>query len=255
MSYAVTKKTDADCALERERRLLSEALQKLNLAERELAAKSPTGHLIFGLDLTGSRQPNLAAARIATKAMFAALEGIGKIAVKLIYYRGTDECRASKWYQDPEILCRSMLGLSCEVGETQIARLLGAALHEEQELEAVVFIGDHCEDDADRLMQLAHKLGRKSIPLFVFHECADDDYRSLKAKPVFKRMAKASGGRYVEFRRSSGAVLKEILSSVAAFSAGGTKALERLPTPQTPEARGLRESLLLSSGSDLKRLK
>lgn len=255
MSYAMTKKSDAGCALERERRLLDEALQKLRRAEREVATKKPTGRLIFGLDLTGSREHNLAAARVATKAMFAALDGIGTIAVKLIYYRGTDECRASKWHQDPEILCRSMLGLSCEAGRTQIARMLRAALGEEKELGGIIFVGDQCEDSRDELLHLAQELGERNIPLFVFHECADADRRSLNTKPIFKRMAEASHGVYVEFKPDSGTVLRELLSTVAAFSAAGAPALERVATPTTFEARELRKVLALGDGGNGRRLK
>ena len=180
--------------------------------------------------------------------MFDTIKAIGAVAVKLVYYRGTNECRESQWHDDPATLGRSMLTLSCEVGQTQIARLLRLVLAEKGKLSGVVFVGDHCEDDADELLGLAQTLGRKSIPLFLFHECADHDKRSLAAKPIFKRMAEMSGGVYVEFKPDSGNVLREMLANVAAFSAAGVEGVRRIALAETPEARELQGRLLLGAG-------
>src|ERR1700685_745770 len=107
--------------------------------------------------------------------------------------------RATVWENDPAVVSRAMQKLSCEAGNTQIARVLRLALAEKEPVSGLVYVGDHCEDDGGELRELAASLGARSVPVFVFHECADDDRRSLKAKPVFKRMAEASGGVYVEF--------------------------------------------------------
>lgn len=231
------------------RRKIDAALQ--NLHRKGTLQKLPrVGRLIFGLDLTQSREHGLKRARIATTAMFQTVKAVGAVALKLIYFRGQDECRESQWCDDPEILNRSMSRLSCESGHTQITKLLLMALAEEKPISGVVYVGDHCEETSERLIELARRLGRKSVPLFMFHECADHDDRSLKAKPIFKRMAEASGGVYEEFKPDSGEVLREMLSNVAAFSAGGTRGVERLATPKTPEARRLQGRLLLGSGGD-----
>jgi hypothetical protein len=208
-------------------------------------AKGRAGRLIFGLDLTGSRQHSLNQARTATTAMFDAIKSIGAIAVKLVYYRGTDVCRASAWHDDPDVLSETMLRLSCETGVSQIARVLRFVLAEKERLSGVIFVGDHCEDDPGELRRLAQMLGRKSIPLFMFHECADHDERSLEAKPIFKSMAAASGGVYCEFKPDSGAILRELLSSVAAFSAAGVEGVKQAALPRTAEARQLHRQLLL----------
>jgi hypothetical protein len=235
-------------ALSAERRLMNEALAKLGEMPIRPKARGH-GRLLFVLDLTGSREPSLRNARIATAAMFDALRTIGAIAVKLIYYRGNNECRASAWHDDPRALSQTMQKLGCESGETQIARVLNLALDEKELIDGVVFVGDHNEDNADKLLDLATKLGKRSIPLFVFHECADNDKRSLKAKPVFKRMAETSGGVYVEFKPDSGAVLREMLSSVAAFSAAGSQGVKQVAAARTPEARQLQARLLIGPGS------
>jgi hypothetical protein len=176
--------------------------------------------------------------------MFDAIKALGAIAVKLIYFRGTNECRASAWQKDPDVLSSAIRHLSCEAGMTQIARVLRLALTEEG-ISGVVFIGDHCEDDPDEVAKLAAAFAQRSVPLFVFHECADHDERSVRAKPVFKRMAEVSGGVYCEFKPDSGLVLRELLSSVAAFSVAGSEGVRQAGQAVSPQARQLRGNLLL----------
>jgi hypothetical protein len=249
MSNALEKLRDSEKALDAERRLMSEALARLGKTEeRRIAHRA--GKLIFGLDLTGSREAGLKQARIATAAMFDAIKTFGSIEMKFVYYRGTDECRESVWYSDPDVLCRSMLKLSCRTGATQIAKLLRLVLGQSQKLSAAVFVGDHCEENPEEMMGLAEMLRDKAIPLFVFHECDDHDQWSLKAKPVFKRMAEISGGVYVEFKPDSGQVLRELLPNIAAFSTAGTEGVRKLALPVTPEAKQLRSRLLLAAGNN-----
>ena len=231
-------------SLDDEWRLMNAALERLGQVEalhsKQQAQRS--GRLIFGLDLTGSREASLHQARIATSAMFATMKAIGTVAVKLGYYRG-DECKAGAWKHDPAIVERSMLRLSTEAGSTQLARLLQLVLSETENVSGFVFIGDHCEESEDDLARLAQALGEKGIPMFVFHECADNDAGSLQAKPIFKRLAAASNGVYSEFRSDSGAVVRELLSTVAAFSAMGHEGLKQIGQPLTAEGRHLQKSL------------
>jgi hypothetical protein len=232
-------------ALDDEWRLMNAALDRLGQVEaREQSPARHGGRLIFGLDLTGSREASLRHARIATAAMFDTIEAVGAVAVKLVYYRGA-ECRAGAWHDDPGVVSKAMLRLSCKSGGTQIRKVLRFALDEEERLSGLVFIGDHCEEDADELAALAQKLGARKVPIFVFHEVADHDARSLDARPVFERMAEFSGGVYTEFKPDSGVILRELLATVAAFSAGGHEGLKQVGQPLTPEARQLRGSLLL----------
>jgi hypothetical protein len=228
-----------------ERQRMNEALARLGDIE---VRETRRGRLIVALDLTGSREHSLKQARIATAAMFDAIKALGAVAVKLVYYRGDDECRASQWQTDPDILTQAMRRLSVEAGETQIARVLRLALAEKGAVCGVVCVLDHCEDDPDELRELAAALRRRSLPLFVFHECADDDERSLTAKPVFKLMAEASGGVYVEFRSTAGAVLRELLATVGAHAAAGAGGVRQVARPMTAEARQLQTRLLLGPG-------
>jgi hypothetical protein len=247
MSNALERLRESKAALDAERRLMNEALERLGKPCQAPMTRR-TGKLIFGLDLTGSREPGLKRARNATARMFDAIRDFGSVEVKLVYYRGLDECRETPWYSDADILRRSMLKLSCERGHTQIEKMLRLVLAQSEKPSAVVFVGDHCEENPEELLGLAETLRDRAIPLFVFHECDDHDPWSLWAKQIFKRMAELSGGVYVEFKPDSGEVLKELLPTVAAFSTAGAAGIERLALPVTTEARQLRSRLLLSSG-------
>jgi hypothetical protein len=251
MSKALQKGTDA-ASLDVARRLMNEALERLGQIEigRNSAEAAAPGRLMVLLDLTGSRSSSLDQARIATTAIFDAIKCVGSVLVNLIYYRGKNECKTSGWVSDPEILNRAMLRLACRTGLTQIAKALRMANNTGQgPVSAVVFIGDHCEDDADELASLASSLGKKGTPIFVFHECADDDFRSVKAQRVFQGLAEFSGGLYCEFKPDSGAVLRDLLANVAAFSTGGSEGVKKLAVAETPAGKQLQQRLLLAAVS------
>jgi len=245
---------DARRTLDDEWQLMNAALSKLglNIAERpqeiRAAAARPPARLIVALDLTASREATLEKARLATAEMFGAMGAVGPVQLRLVYFRGLNETKKSRWHEDPAILCASMQKLACEAGATQIARTLRLALGEEENISSLVYIGDCCEEEPDELVVLAQELGRKGIPLWMFHECDDHDWDSIRAKPVFKTMAKASGGVYVEFKPESSLVLRELLASVAAYSASGPDGVRKLETATTQEGQHLQRRLLLGGG-------
>jgi hypothetical protein len=241
------ERNDKTNALDDQWRSMNAALERLgqfDARSRSLPASSKAGRLIFGLDLTASRSWSLKQARKATASMFATVATLGSVAVKLVFFRG-DECKAGAWQDDADAVCRAMLNLSTATGTTKIGRILRLAADEQGPVSGVVYIGDHCEEDADELADLAGQLGEKHIPVFVFHECADDDDRWRGAKPVFRAIAAESGGAYCPFGTESVEALREMLSTVAAFSAAGDRGLRQLGQATTPEARQLQKRLLL----------
>ena len=103
--------------------------------------------------------------------------------------------------------------------------------------------------ESHELTKLAEALGKRPIPLFIFHECADTDAGALHAKPIFKQMATSSGGVYCEFRPEAGDVLRELLASVAAFSSAGIQGVQQVGRAATPEGQQLQGRLLLLAPS------
>jgi hypothetical protein len=234
--------------LDTQRRSNSQALARFGIESRPPIRRSPA-RLIFGLDLTGSREPTLKQARIATAAMFDAIAAFGTIMVKLAWYRGDGECKQGEWSDDPGAVSRQMQKLSCRAGQTQIARLLRIALGEDEKPSGVVFIGDCCEDDPGEVIRAADELGKKAIPVYVFHEIAFNHPAVLNATWIFQAVAERSGGVYTQFGENSGAALREMLSSVAAFSLAGAEGVRKLALPVSPEAQQLQRRLCLGAGN------
>lgn len=229
-------------------RRIDEALARLaNPPEEPKLPATETGHLLFGLDLTASRERTLRDARVSIAAMFRALAQINAgVVLKLAYFRGRDECRVSAWEKDPAILSRAMEKLSCKTGETQIHKILRLALDEKDQISALVYVGDVCEETASELIVLAAALGEKRTPIFVFHDLAGADRGAAKrAEPVFRQLAETSGGAYCTFGEGSAAALREMLSTVAAFTSAGVEGIEQMPAAMTAEAKQLHKRLLL----------
>jgi len=180
------------------------------------------GRLIFALDATASRQHSWDSAMNIQAEMFDATSKLGGLEVQLAYYRGFGEFKASDWERDGAGLLRRMTAVQCLAGRTQIAKLLSHALKEtaKKRVGALVFIGDSMEEDIDRLGDLAGKLGLKGLPCFLFHEGADPI-----AQGAFQQIAKLSGGACCSFDARSAKELRDLLSAVAVYAAGGRRAL------------------------------
>jgi len=184
---------------------------------------SGTGRLIFALDATMSREETWDMACALQGDMFKTVASIGGLNVQLVYYRGLDECRASRWVTDPEKLANLMTKISCHAGHTQIGKILTHAKRETGLLKvaAMVFVGDAFEEDADEIVPLARELGQLNTPVFMFQEG-----KASTVERVFREIAKASGGAYCRFDDGSADQLRELLKLVATFAVGGKAALE-----------------------------
>jgi hypothetical protein len=182
----------------------------------------PRGRLIFSLDATASREPTWDRACRIQGEMFEATAGLGGLDVRLLFYRGFAECKASRWMRSASELHRAMRAVSCIGGETQIERVLSHALAQTKKVRvnALVFVGDAMEENADHLCKLAGELGLLGTPVFVFQEGGD-----RIASAAFRQIAKLSRGAYLSFDAASAERLKELLAAVAVYAAGGYRAL------------------------------
>lgn len=181
------------------------------------------GRLIFGMDATASREPTWDRACQIQGEMFEATAALGGLDVQLVYYRGFGECKASPWVGNSADLVRRMTAVMCLGGQTQIRKVLSHAIGEtkKQRVDALVFVGDCMEEDVDELCALAGELGLLGVPAFMFHEGMD-----LIAMRGFKQIARLTNGAYCSFDAVSAKQLKELLSAVAVYAAGGRRALE-----------------------------
>ncbi|MFT5701306.1 MAG: hypothetical protein ACI8ZB_004197 [Desulforhopalus sp.] len=186
------------------------------------ASLAQNGRLIFSLDATNSRQPTWDRAMTIQSSMFNAVGEAGGLSVQLVYFRGLDECRASKWVINAAALRDLMLGIKCRGGQTQIAKILNHAYREttKEKVSAMVFIGDAIEESIDSLCQKAGELGLKGVRCFFFQEGHD-----VAAENGFREMARLTGGAYFRLGPDSAKELAELLSAVAIYARGGLKAL------------------------------
>jgi len=180
------------------------------------------GRLIFAMDATMSRQPTWDHALHIQAEMFDETAQIGGLDVQLIYFRGFDECRASKWAGDARELGRFMTKVHCQGGHTQIGRVLKHVKKEARKtkVDAVVYVGDCMEEKVDSLCDAAGQLGLLGTPMFMFQEGQDHT-----AETAFREISRLTGGAYCRFDTGSAQQLRELLSAVAVYAAGGRKAL------------------------------
>ena len=204
---------------------VAEFLERAKAVPVPATRGEPRGRLLFAMDATASREPAWDKAARIQGEMFRAAEAVGELGVQLAFYRGFDEFKVSRWIMDAAEMTRLMSTVICLAGETQIRKTLRHAVNETQttRINALVFVGDACEEDIDHVAQAAGELGLLGVPAFMFHEGHDP-----AAEFAFREIAKLTRGAYVRFDAGSAAALRDLLSAVAVFAAGGLGALARL---------------------------
>jgi hypothetical protein len=199
-------------------------------------AAGKRGRLIFALDATMSRQPTWDTACVLQAEMFRAAAAAGGLDIQLVYFRGLGECGASGWVASSERLAELMARIDCRGGHTQIGKVLRHARKEcaKQRVQALVFVGDAMEEKIDDLCQAAGEIGLLGVPVFMFQEGNDP-----VAERAYREIARLSRGAYCRFDTGAAHELGELLRAVAAYAAGGMKALSDLSARRDAGARKL----------------
>ena len=197
-------------------------------------AAGARGRLVFALDATMSRQPTWDLACALQADMFREAASLGSLDIRLVFYRGFNECRATTWISNSDELARLMSKIDCRGGNTQIGKVLSEARREAAAsgVRAVVFVGDAMEESVDDLCAKAGELGLLKVPVFMFQEGHDPT-----AEPAFREIARLSGGAWCRFDPGAAAQLRELLRAAAAYAAGGRAALKRLSARETGAAK------------------
>jgi hypothetical protein len=214
-------------------------LAKVKSFERA-PASGRRGRLIFALDATMSRQPTWDTACRLQADMFLEAQAIGGLDVQLLYFRGINECRSSRWVSEPAALAALMEKIECHGGLTQIRRVLAHARAETEKarVQALVYVGDAMEEKIDHLCARAGELGLLGVPAFMFQEGGDP-----AAERAFREIARLSHGAYCRFNAGAAHELRELLRAVAAYAAGGMKALDDLSARRNAGAIKLIEQM------------
>lgn len=192
------------------------------------------GRLIFALDATMSRQPTWDTACALQADMFREAASVGGLDIQLVYFRGLSECRASGWVAASGKLAELMGRIHCVGGHTQIGKVLAHARqeHGRERVQALVFVGDAMEEKLDDLCAVAGELGLLGVPVFMFQEGHDP-----VAENAYREVARLARGAYCRFDTGAAHQLGELLRAVAAYAAGGRKALAELSARQSGGAR------------------
>jgi hypothetical protein len=207
---AASSKSDIDTFLERARTLAPSGEGR--------------GRLIFALDATMSRQPTWDTACKLQVEMFAEAGKVGGLDVQLVYFRGFNECRASKWVSAPQALRDLMTRIDCRGGHTQIGKVLAHTRQEtaRKRVSVLVFVGDALEENIDRLAAIAGELGLLGVRVFIFQEGRDP-----QVERGFREIARLSNGAYARFDIKAAGELAQLLRAAAIYAAGGLKALAK----------------------------
>lgn len=210
---------------------------------RRLPVKTDSGQrgrLIFALDATASRQPTWDRACEIQGDMFLATDKLGGLDVQLCFYRGHGEFSVSPWYSSSSDLVRRMTSVFCLGGLTQIGKVLRHALKEarKSKINAMVFVGDCVEENPDHLAHLAGQIGILGVPVFLFYEGRDP--RTIR---VFRQIAHLTRGAACPFDHASAEQLRDLLSAVAVYAAGGWRALEQFSDGRHGSVKKLTQQL------------
>jgi hypothetical protein len=108
----------------------------------------------------------------------------------------------------------------------------------QQRVDALVFVGDCMEEKVDDLCQLAGELALHGVPAFLFQEGGDP-----VAEHAFRQIAKLTNGAYCPFDAGSAQQLRDLLSAVAVYAAGGRRALENFSQRRGETVRRLSRQL------------
>jgi hypothetical protein len=200
------------------------------------ASAGKRGRLIFALDATMSRQPTWDTACALQADMFREADSAGGLDIQLVYFRGLGECGASGWVAGSDKLAALMARIDCRGGHTQIGKVLSHARKEyrRQPVQALVFVGDAMEEQLDDLCAAAGELGLLGVPAFMFQEGHD-----AVAENAYREIARLSRGAYCRFDAGAAHELRELLRAVAAYAAGGRKALADMAARRLASAQML----------------
>jgi hypothetical protein len=186
------------------------------------------GRIIFALDATASREQTWDTACKLQADMFREVATAGGLEVQLVFYRGDNQCSASRWTTDTQHLTKIMTGIACRAGHTQLRKVLAHAQKEAELLKvsALVFVGDAMEENPDTLAHEAGELARLGVPAFMFQEG-----NNREVERTFRDIARLTRGAFCRFDPGAARQLAELLKAVAVYAVGGTTALAARKDP------------------------
>ena len=200
-------------------------------SETRQAPSFAGGRLAFMIDATLSRSHAWLEATKIQRRMVEETRRFGRLSLRLAYFRGQSalELYPDGWTDDPGIITAHMDTIRCASGHTQIARALGAVLLSDPPPNAIVAIGDCCEEKLAPIREAGRALGGSRIPVFAFLDGHD-----RAGEEAYRALAADSGGVFARFGDKLN--LGPLIVAAGAYTAGGAAAL--LMLCRAPDAQG-----------------
>jgi len=182
------------------------------------------GRIILAIDATGTRQAIWDQIGKLQATMFVSGEQKTGLSVQLVYYRGSDECRASKWVSNAQSLYHLMGNIRCEGNIMQLSKVLSHSgkEHSKKRVSALVFIGDTVTEDVETLKEQATKLAKQGFRAIMVQDGIDSH-----TEKTFRAIAEVTNGAFLRFDQRFPKPLEEALSAAAMFATGGIQGLVR----------------------------
>ncbi len=143
-----------------------------------------------------SREPSWDLAQRLQAEMFDVAAHCGGLDIQLVYFRGFNECRASRFIRTGRASRRRCGKFRCAAARRRSAGCCGHVRSEQADapVGAFIYIGDAMEEKADDLARVAGELGLRGVKGFFFQEGANSH-----AAACFKDFARLTGGAYAAF--------------------------------------------------------
>jgi hypothetical protein len=193
--------------------------------------------LVFAVDATASREAAWAAARQVTDALVKALPGA--LDVALAVHGGSRVHTFTAFTNSPNRLRDQAASVTCHAGATRLLPILATTLRRPA-IKVVIYIGDVFEESLPQARTIADAMGAQATKLIILHDTSDPAAR--RDTELFRDLANRTGGCVLPFDANAPGRLRDILSAVAVYAAGGEKLL-RQRQHQLPGATALLEHL------------
>jgi hypothetical protein len=182
-----------------------------------------SGNIGFLFDATASRSDVWCEAQDIISNMFRSIGSGTGISMRMVEYGSQGDIVDHAWQNNVDSMCESIKNVECRGGITQINECLNKFVsdHAGRLPSAIIFVGDHYEEDESELEASINLMKDNNIKVFTFLDSEDSG-----AESVFRRLAEQTGGKFAKFGKEM--PLKDLCEAVALLATGGSAALARL---------------------------
>jgi len=199
--------------------------------------------LIFAMDATASRETSWAMA-MQLQSEMVAMAGTEGLAIAIGYFNNEVCDVTSNYFTDARSAAsymRSIRMSSCYTKIVPLLREFEGHARNPNGARVAIFVGDSFEDNLAAVLVEAAKLKALGFRVFTLLEVGGSGgYVASGTEAAFRKLAEATGGVFARFDAGAKPQLRELMQSIAAYTAGTlsithqgafAEALKALPPP------------------------